>query len=78
MAKSTIRKVRGTDANVSTTEPAFLKLQGSIKVGPGSAVDDVRRAREMRYGEEQAPSGGAGLEPGVSTPGGPATTTPKP
>ena len=26
---------------------AFLKRRGSIKTGPGSAVEDVRRARRM-------------------------------
>lgn len=35
--------VRGTEADTS-----FLKLQGSIKVGPGSAVEDVKKARELR------------------------------
>ena len=35
-------------ARVSVAERRFLARKGSIKVGPGSVVDDVRRARRMR------------------------------
>ena len=38
-----IRWVRATPASY-----AFLKRRGSIKVGPGSVVDDVREARRLR------------------------------
>jgi len=33
---------------VTVADTSFLKLQGSIKVGPGSAVEDVKKARELR------------------------------
>jgi AbrB family looped-hinge helix DNA binding protein len=33
---------------VRAADPAFLKRRGSIHVGPGSAVEDVRRARRLR------------------------------
>jgi hypothetical protein len=33
---------------VSTEEPRFFRWFGAIKVGPGSTVDDVRRARALR------------------------------
>lgn len=33
---------------VSPADRAFLKRRGTIQVGPGSTVDDVRRARALR------------------------------
>lgn len=38
----------GAPVRVAVADTSFLKLQGSIKVGPGSAVDDVKKARELR------------------------------
>lgn len=35
-------------ARVVPTRRGFLERRGSIAVGPGSAVDDVRRARAQR------------------------------
>jgi bifunctional DNA-binding transcriptional regulator/antitoxin component of YhaV-PrlF toxin-antitoxin module len=32
---------------VTAARPAFLQREGSIKVGPGNPVEDVRRAREL-------------------------------
>ncbi len=32
---------------VTAARPAFLQREGSIKVGPGDPVEDVRRAREL-------------------------------
>lgn len=34
--------------HVWAADPAFLDRRGSIHVGPGSAVEDVRRARRRR------------------------------
>jgi len=39
----------------------FLKLQGSVKVGPGDPVEDVRRAREqmgIEWESEKSPRPG--------------------
>jgi AbrB family looped-hinge helix DNA binding protein len=33
---------------VTAASKAFLKRRGSIHVGPGSTVEDVRRARSLR------------------------------
>ena len=41
----------GSQVRVSATSPAFLARQGSIKVGPGDPVKDVREARK-RMGTE--------------------------
>jgi AbrB family looped-hinge helix DNA binding protein len=41
-------EIREGTVQVSPAEPAFLALRGSIRVGPGSTVEDVRRARAMR------------------------------
>jgi hypothetical protein len=38
----------GDPVRVTVADTSFLKLQGSIKVGPGSAVEDVKKARELR------------------------------
>ena len=38
-------EVAGDHARVTVADPEFLKLRGSIKVGPGDPVEDVRRAR---------------------------------
>lgn len=38
----------GAPVRVTVADTSFLKLQGSIKVGPGSAVEDVKKARELR------------------------------
>lgn len=38
----------GDPMRVTVADTSFLKLQGSIKVGPGSAVEDVKKARELR------------------------------
>lgn len=35
-------------ARVTVADRKFLQRQGSIEVGPGSVVEDVRRARRMR------------------------------
>jgi bifunctional DNA-binding transcriptional regulator/antitoxin component of YhaV-PrlF toxin-antitoxin module len=40
-------EVVGDHARVTAAEPAFLKREGSIKVGPGDPVEDVRKAREL-------------------------------
>jgi len=40
----------GDHARITTAEPAFLKREGSIKVGPGNPVEDVRKAREFLGG----------------------------
>lgn len=41
-------EVTGGHARVSLAETAFLKRQGSIHCGAGSASEDVRRARALR------------------------------
>ncbi len=33
---------------VTSDEPAFFRFFGSVHVGPGSVVDDIRRARRLR------------------------------
>jgi AbrB family looped-hinge helix DNA binding protein len=38
---------------VSAADRAFLKRRGSIHVGPGSTVEDVRRARSLRGTETE-------------------------
>ena len=40
-------EVVGNRVLVSAAKPAFLSREGSIKVGPGDAVEDVRRARSL-------------------------------
>ena len=39
-------EVAGDHVRVTASSRAFLDLRGSIKVGPGDPVEDVRRARE--------------------------------
>lgn len=41
-------EVVGDHVRVTAADTAFLRRRGSIHVGPGSSVDDVRRARELR------------------------------
>lgn len=42
-------EVRGDgEVRLRVADPVFLNRRGSIQVGPGSPVDDVRRARESR------------------------------
>lgn len=41
-------EVVGKQARVTPGDPRFLKRQGTIEVGRGSAVDDVHRARALR------------------------------
>jgi AbrB family looped-hinge helix DNA binding protein len=38
---------------VSASDRGFLKRRGSIRVGPGSTVEDVRRARSLRGTEAE-------------------------
>ncbi len=38
----------GSEVRVTAASHAFLGRRGSIKVGPGDPVEDVRRARAMR------------------------------
>lgn len=40
-------EVVGSQARVTASSRAFLKRQGSIKVGPGDPVEDVRKARKL-------------------------------
>lgn len=37
----------GDYIRVTASEPAFLKREGSIKVGPGDPVEDVKEARKL-------------------------------
>jgi bifunctional DNA-binding transcriptional regulator/antitoxin component of YhaV-PrlF toxin-antitoxin module len=39
-------EMAGDHVRVTASSRAFLDLRGSIKVGPGDPVEDVRRARE--------------------------------
>lgn len=45
-------EVVGGDVRVAPARRGFLDRRGSLRVGPGSAVEDVRRAREVRGTEE--------------------------
>ena len=40
-------EVVGDHVQVTASSRAFLDLRGSIKVGPGDPVEDVRKAREQ-------------------------------
>lgn len=40
-------EVVGNRVLVSAAKPAFLSREGRIKVGPGDAVEDVRKARSL-------------------------------
>ncbi len=40
--------VLGKEVRISSERPAFFALRGSIKVGRGSVVADIRRARRLR------------------------------
>lgn len=41
-------EVVGNTVRVTAERPEFFKHKGTIKVGPGSAVEDVKRARALR------------------------------
>ena len=41
-------EVVGKEARVAKVRNAFLERAGTIKVGPGDVVEDVRKARQMR------------------------------
>lgn len=41
-------EIAGKEVRVTPASRAFLRLRGSIKVGPGDPVEDVRRARKLR------------------------------
>lgn len=41
-------EVRGEEIRVTAGRPALFELEGSIRVGPGSVVEDVRKARRLR------------------------------
>lgn len=45
-------ELRDGEVRVSAEPPAFFARQGSIRIGRGSVVADVRRARSLR-GEER-------------------------
>lgn len=38
---------------VMAADTAFLRRRGSIRIGPGSTVEDVERARSIRGSEDQ-------------------------
>ena len=38
----------GSEVRVTAEPPAFFALRGSIRVGRGSVLEDVRRARSLR------------------------------
>ncbi len=40
-------EVVGNSVLVSAASPAFLGREGTIKVGPGDPVEDVRKARKL-------------------------------
>jgi bifunctional DNA-binding transcriptional regulator/antitoxin component of YhaV-PrlF toxin-antitoxin module len=40
-------EVVGSRVLVSAARPAFLSRKGTIKVGPGDPVEDVRKARKL-------------------------------
>ena len=41
------------DVRIVPARQGFLNRRGSVRVGPGDAVDDVRRARALRGTEGQ-------------------------
>ena len=41
-------EIVGATVRLTAADRAFLKRRGTIKVGPGSAVADVARARALR------------------------------
>jgi AbrB family looped-hinge helix DNA binding protein len=45
-------EVVGDHVRVTVSNLAFLKRRGSIKVGPGDVVEDIRKAREMMGTED--------------------------
>lgn len=45
-------EVRKGEARVRPAAVAFLERKGWVRVGRGSTVDDVRRARERRGGKD--------------------------
>jgi bifunctional DNA-binding transcriptional regulator/antitoxin component of YhaV-PrlF toxin-antitoxin module len=40
-------EIVGDHVRVTAADHAFLKRKGSIRVGPGDSVEDVRKAREL-------------------------------
>jgi AbrB family looped-hinge helix DNA binding protein len=40
-------EVLGDHVRVTAARPAFLDREGTIRVGPGDPVEDVRRARKL-------------------------------
>jgi AbrB family looped-hinge helix DNA binding protein len=40
-------EILGDCVQVATAEPAFLRREGRVKVGPGDPVEDVRKARKL-------------------------------
>jgi hypothetical protein len=47
MPKPTFNAKHQATVQIAPAEPASLKREGCIKVGPGDPVEDVRRAREL-------------------------------
>ena len=41
-------EVAGNEIRVTTVDTAFLRRQGSVQVGAGDVVEDIRRARALR------------------------------
>jgi len=41
-------EVDGSNIRIVPAQKGFLARMGSVRVGRGSAVDDIRRARELR------------------------------
>jgi AbrB family looped-hinge helix DNA binding protein len=41
-------EIAGATVKVSAADRAFLRRRGMIRVGPGSAVEDVAQARRLR------------------------------
>jgi bifunctional DNA-binding transcriptional regulator/antitoxin component of YhaV-PrlF toxin-antitoxin module len=61
-------------ARVRPETRAFLALRGSIRVGPGSTVEDIRRARRQRgldYSSKVVERAAAGEEIGTANAGRP-------
>jgi AbrB family looped-hinge helix DNA binding protein len=41
-------EVAGNEIRVTAADTAFLRRQGSVQVGAGDVVEDIRRARALR------------------------------
>jgi bifunctional DNA-binding transcriptional regulator/antitoxin component of YhaV-PrlF toxin-antitoxin module len=41
-------ELEGKEVRITAERPAFFALRGSIRVGKGSVVGDIRRARRLR------------------------------